>query len=127
MARAISRNQAASRSTDRRGLNAAACLLLLAAGVGLMASNQALLSTAGLVAILAALFLLVLLARPSRIFAALGTALVIAITVALAAAVWVQRDQLRAGASAVKSRLIRSGMSARLAACLVVPLRERRG
>jgi hypothetical protein len=84
---------AASHSTDRRGLNAAACLALLVGGIGLMASNQALLSTVGFVAVVAAVFLLALLSRPGtpgRVLATLAIASVLAVTAALAAAVWIE-------------------------------------
>ena len=90
---------AASRSTDRRGLNAAACLAVIVGGLGLMASNQPVLSTIGFGAALAAVFLLALLARggqPRMVFAALVAVLVLGATAALAAAVWMQpvRDWL---------------------------------
>jgi predicted acylesterase/phospholipase RssA len=90
---------AASRSTDRRGLNAAACLVGIAGGLGLMASNQPVLSTLGFGVALVGVFLLSLLARPGtpgKVFAALVTVLVLGFTAALAAAVWIQpvRDRL---------------------------------
>ena len=80
---------AASRSTDRRGVNAAACLAVIAGGLGLMASNQPVLSTLGFAAALGALFLLALLARPGtpgKVAATVVTVLVLGATAALAAA-----------------------------------------
>jgi hypothetical protein len=84
---------AASHSTDSRGLNAAACFAVIAGGIGLMVTNQPLLSAAGFVAALAALFVLALLSRPGtpgKVVVALVVAAALAVTAALAAAVWIE-------------------------------------